>query len=60
MENMLLLPAPIRDALMRYLATRPWQEVHEVMPHLMSLQAAQATAQDGQNQQVDSKPEARQ
>lgn len=40
MENNLLLPAHIRDALMRYLALRPWHEVHEVMPHLMNLKSA--------------------
>lgn len=42
-EN-LLLPAHIRDALARYLALRPWQEVHEVMPHLMNLAPAPASA----------------
>lgn len=37
---MLLIPKEVRDALIKYLATRPWQEVQEVMPVLINLPAA--------------------
>lgn len=37
---MLLLPNEVRDALIKYLAARPWQEVQEVMPVLINLPAA--------------------
>lgn len=36
----LLIPREVRDALVKYLATRPWQEVQEVMPILIQLPPA--------------------
>lgn len=40
MQNNLIIPAAIRDALVRYLQRRPYEEVHEVMPYLISLAPA--------------------
>jgi hypothetical protein len=39
MDN-LIIPASLRDAVVEYLANRPWKEVHQVMPHLINLAAA--------------------
>lgn len=40
METLLLIPAPVRDALVQYLSSRPWREVQEVMPTLITLEQA--------------------
>lgn len=40
MDN-LIIPASLRDAVVEYLANRPWKEVHQVMPHLINLEAAE-------------------
>lgn len=37
MPENLIIPREVRDALVRYLAQRPWQEVQEVMPTLIAL-----------------------
>lgn len=44
-----ILPAQLRDELVRYLGTRPYQEVHQVIQFLLQLQVVK---QD-MNKEVD-------
>lgn len=41
MSNKLIIPADMRDAVVVYLSTRPFREVHHLIPALMSLQDEQ-------------------
>jgi hypothetical protein len=40
-ETMLLIPVHVTQAIMNYLASKPWGEVKDVMPILQSLRPAQ-------------------